>query len=134
MTAWHEDARFEIFGCECDVYVEGENYLYVENEVFNYYGDYTCCDYHQGRNPDGTTFYLKGECGGADNDYIVHELLKAPWEVAKYIVELELESLRDHEWQLDKYKDENDWNSPLIDEAIYALINHAVEGEKFVWE
>lgn len=41
MKAWYEEARFNIF-TECDVFIEDGNYLYIENEPFNYNGDYIC--------------------------------------------------------------------------------------------
>ena len=39
MTAWYESARFDVF-CDCDVYIEDGNYIYVENQPLNYRGDY----------------------------------------------------------------------------------------------
>ena len=58
--AWHDSARFRIFS-ECDVYMEGSSYLYVENQPFDYNGFYVCFDYQQGRNLDGSKCLTSGE-------------------------------------------------------------------------
>lgn len=130
MTAWHETARFRIF-TDIDVYCEDGNYLLVENQPFNYHGDYVCCDYQQGRNLDGTMFYMQGEHCGADNEYIV-KLQKAPWDVARNVILLSLESWIKYEEQF-TYDNEDD-NDIIgqIEDAIWYL-KRASEGEKFTY-
>ena len=133
--AWHDNARFRIFS-ECDVYMEGSSYLYVENQPFNYYGSYVCCDYQQGRNLDGSKFYLKGEFAGADNKYICN-LEKAPWNIAKDIIGLYLKDWQRQEEMLEELDDDDesgeagDSLAGLIEEARYSLNQYAVENEKF---
>lgn len=133
-NAWHDNARFRIF-TECDVYMEGGNYLYVENEAFNYNGFYTCCPYQQGTNLDGSKFYLEGDFAGADNKYIMG-LEKAPWNIAKDVISRYLLGWQHHEELLEEsgmYDDLDDGISGLIEEARYSLENYAVENEKFVF-
>lgn len=131
MTAWHETARFRIF-TDIDVYCEDGNYLLVENKAFNYHGDYVCCVYQQGRNLDGTAFYMQGEHCGADNEYIV-KLEKAPWNIARDVVLRSLTSWQQYEEQFenDEYDDDYcDGISGLIEDAIWYL-KRANEGETF---
>lgn len=135
MTAWHETARFRIF-TDCDVFVEdGGHYLYVENQAFNHHGDYICCEYQQGRNLDGTMFYMQGEHCGADNEYIM-QLQKAPWNIARDVIERNLADWQKHE---EEYEEDNSMeeehgdilNSILIQDARDCLMRSAVESEKF---
>lgn len=126
MKAWFEEARFDIFA-ECDVYCEDGSYLYVENEPFNYNGDYTCCVYQQGRNLDGTMFYIRGEHCPADNNYIM-SLDKAPWNVARDIIERDLAELQAYE-----YDNGNVENSEIIEDARCSLMEDAKEDEIFIF-
>ena len=128
MTAWHKDARFNIF-CEIDVFMEGSNYLLVENQAFNYHGDYTCCLFQQGHNLDGSAFYLQGEHCGADNEYIM-QLEKAPWNIARDVIALGLENWKKYEEQFEK-EDDEERCSELIENAIWYLMHDAKEEEKF---
>lgn len=129
MTAWHEEARFDVF-CECDVFIEDGHYLYVENQPFDYNGNYICCDYQQGRNADNTMFYMKGEHSGASNDYIM-SLRKAPWKVARDVIEKELKDMERIEAELDNDRDEDDRNAPIIEDARRCLMEYATENEVF---
>lgn len=130
--AWHKTARFDIF-TDTDVYCEDGNYLLVENQAFNYYGDYVCCVYQRGRNLDGTMFYMQGEHCGADNEYILG-LRKAPWNIARDIIARSLESWQKYE---EIFKDEDDdccdSISGLIEEARWYLMHDADENEKFTY-
>ena len=132
MTDWHENARFHIF-TDYDVFVEDSgHYLLVENQAFNYHGDYVCCEYQQGRNLDGTMFYMQGEHCGADNEYIV-KLQKAPWDIARDVILRSLESWqqREEQFESDEYEDDDDCGiSGLIEDAIWYL-KRANEGETF---
>lgn len=134
MTAWHKTARFRIF-TDCDVFVEDSGrYLYVENQAFNYHGDYVCCEYQQGRNLDGTMFYMQGEHCGADNKYILG-LQKAPWNIARDILLRDLESWQQYEEQFggDEYEDDYEYGiSGLIEDAIWYL-RRADDSEKFTY-
>ena len=134
MTAWHETARFRIFA-DVDVFVEDSgHYLLVENQAFNYHGDYVCCEYQQGRNLDGTMFYMQGEHCGADNEYIV-KLQKAPWDIARDVILHSLESWIKYEEQfVNDDEDDADDNGTigLIEDAIWYL-KRANEGEKFTY-
>lgn len=121
MTAWHEDARFYIF-TDCDVFVEDNGtYLYVENEAFNYNGDYTCCLYYQREDWNGTKWYDSGEHIGACNEYI-GGLEKAPWNVAQFIISSYLAEWASHESEED---------AKIINDAKDSLLNDATEDEKF---
>ena len=107
MAAWHEDARFHIF-TDCDVFIEGNGtYLYVENEAFDYYGDYTCCIYYERSDYDGTKWYGRGDHVGCCNEYI-NKLEKAPWDIAKSIITSYLVFTADHEDDEDKKETIND--------------------------
>ena len=131
MTAWHESARFDVF-CDCDVYIEDGNYLYVENQPFNYCGDYICYPYHCGENLDGTPYYVYDDCSGAGNDYI-STLVKAPWDVARNIIERHLAATQIHEEDLDKERDEDERIAPIIYDARHSLMEYATDGEKFTY-
>lgn len=123
MAAWHEDARFYIF-VDCDVFIENDGtYLYVENEAFNYNGDYTCCLYYQREGWNGTKWYDRGEHIGACNEYI-SGLEKAPWSVAQRIISSYLA-----EWEMRESKE----NADIINDARYSLLNDATEDEKFFY-
>ena len=134
MTAWHENARFRIF-TDVDVFIEGSNYLLVENQAFNYHGDYVCCLFQQGRNLDGSAFYLQNEHCGADNEYIM-QLEKAPWNIARDVIALSLENWkkREEEYEEDNSMEEEQGdilNSVYIQNAMDSLMHNAVEGEKY---
>lgn len=131
MATWHDYARFDVF-CDCDVFVEDGHYLFVENNAFDYAGNYACHDYQQGRNLDGTMFYLAGEYSGASNDYIM-SLEKASWNVARDVVLRELHEVLKHESVLDKERDEDYANVPIIEDAIFCLGNHLEKDGKFVY-
>ena len=123
MAAWHEDARFYIF-TDCDVFVEDDGtYLYVENEAFNYNGDYTCCLYYQRECWNGTKLYDRGEHIGACNEYI-GGLEKAPWSVAQRTISSYLA-----EWASHESKE----NADIINDAKNSLLNDATEYEKFFY-
>lgn len=126
MTAWHEDARFNVFA-DCDVFIEDGNYLYVENQAFDYSGRYACRDYQQGRNADNTFFYMRGEYSGADNDYIM-TLEKAPWNIARDIIMRELDSMIRHYNEI-----EDNEAVYIIEGAEDALMTYGNEGEKFTY-
>lgn len=134
MTAWHKTARFYIF-TDIDVFVEDSGrYLLVENRAFNYHGDYICCEYQQGRNLDGTMFYMQGEHCGADNEYILG-LKKAPWNIARDIILRDLESWQQYEEQFESDEYEDDYEcgiSGLIEDAIWYL-RRADDSEKFTY-
>lgn len=126
MKAWHEDARFDVFG-DCDVYCEDGNYLYVENEPFDYSGMYICRDYQQGRNADNTFFYMRGDYAGADNEYIM-TLEKAPWNIARDIIMSELNNMIRH------YNDVEDYEAVyIVEDAEDWLMTYGKEGEKFTY-
>mgnify|MGYP006910410493 CR=1 FL=1 len=120
MTAWYEDARFDVFA-DCDVFKEDGHYLYVENQAYDYNGSYVCCDYQQGRNLDGTMFYMRGDVSGASNDYVMG-LEKAPWDIARDIIGRVLDNMKEHETA--EFKD-------VIDNAKHYLMEYATEDEKF---
>lgn len=123
MAAWHENARFYIFA-DCDVFIDDDgDYLYVENEAFNYNGDYTCCLYYQREDWNGTKWYDRGEHIGACNEYI-SGLEKAPWSVAQRIISSYLA-----EWEVRESKE----NADIINDARYSLLNDATEDERFVY-
>lgn len=130
MTAWHENARFDIF-CECDVYVESPGrYLYVENTAHNYHGDYVCNEYQQGTNVDNTAFYMRFDTSCVSNEYIAG-LEKAPWNVARDIIGIELDRLKYIESMNEADKDESMVEN--IEDAMRCLMEYAVEGEKFTY-
>lgn len=123
MTAWYEDARFYIF-TDCDVFVENDGtYLYVENEAFNYNGDYTCCLYYQRKEWNGTKWYDRGEHIGVCNEYI-NKLEKAPWDVARTIICNYLSSWASHE---------DDDTALIILNAKDALMEYPIEEGTFVY-
>lgn len=128
MAAWHEDARFDVF-TDCDVFVESPgHYLYVENQAYNYNGDYVCREYQQGTNLDGTKFYMVGEYAPASNDYIMG-LKPAPWNIARDVIARELITL----WEEETMASEDVERADDILMARDALLSDAVEGEKFEW-
>lgn len=123
MAAWHEDARFYIFA-DCDVFIEDDgNYLYVENEPFDYNGNYTCCIYYQCENHDGAKWYDRGEHVAVSNEY-VNDLEKAPWDVAQCIISHYLA-----EWALH----EDGETADIINDAKANLMNNATAEERFVY-
>lgn len=124
MTAWHEDARFNVF-TDCDVFIEDGNYLYVENKPFGYSGRYLCHDYQQGRNADNTFFYMRGEYSGADNEYIM-TLEKAPWNIARDVIMCELNNM------IRNYGSIEDYEAVSIIEYAIDWLSNAKEGEKFI--
>jgi hypothetical protein len=137
MTAWHENARFNIF-TECDVYIEDDHYLYVENQAFDYYGDYVCRECHIIDDPTGNTAFMWHDAVGADNDYIcgfdnVDGLEKAPWNIARKIINSYLVRWQSIEETLDKYHSENEKKAPLIEDARWYLMHDATEDEVFTY-
>lgn len=130
MTAWHENARFDVFA-ECDVFVEDSGrYLYVENKAFDYNGYYCCHCYQQGTNLDGTKFYLCGEWTAADNEYVMG-LEPAPWNIARDLIAEEMRI-----WAETVSVDEDDVDFNEAEDILLArksLLEDAVEGEKFTW-
>lgn len=134
--AWHEDARFHIF-TDCDVFIEDGHYLYVENQAYNYNGDYVCCDFQQGRNLDGTMFYMQGEHSGASNKYILG-FKKAPWNIARDVIERYLAIWQKHKERFEEENRLSEENGDFMDsvsiqDARDNLMRYAVEGEKFVY-
>lgn len=122
MTAWHEDARFDVF-TKCDVYIEDGHYLYVENQAYNYDGGYNCVECNISDNSDGSKYYIWSSWSGADNGYIIG-LEKAPWDIAREIIERNLARWESHE---DKDKAE------IIEDARWYLMNDATEDEVFTY-
>lgn len=129
MTAWHEDARFNVLS-DCDVFIEDDEYLYVENRAFDYSGRYACRPYQQGRNADNTFFYMRGEYFGADNDYIM-TLEKAPWNIARDIIMRELDSMICYYNEIE----DNEANEAacIIECVEDALMTYGNKGEKFTY-
>lgn len=122
MTAWYENARFNVF-CECDVFIEDDHFLWVENEAFDYDGSYVCRECVIIKKFDGSNYYMWSDCNGANNDYIMG-LEKAPWNIARDIVERELARFQG---------EVGDEDAESIEDARRCLMEYASEYEQFVY-
>ena len=125
MNAWHECARFDVFN-KRDVFIENGHYLYVEDDAFDFNGNYVCREYQQGRNEDNTFFYFPGEPMAADNAYVM-SLEKAPWNIARDVILRELEIMKK-----DYSEIEDDEAVEIIENVKDSLMEYATEDEKFI--
>lgn len=131
MSAWHEEARFDVFG-RCDVFEEDGHFLLVEEKAFDYAGNYACAPVSLMEDLSGCTSYVWGDWAGASNDY-VSTLTKAPWETARRIVERNLARLEAIERTLDGERGEGSHNAPIIEDARRALMDHSEKDGYFTY-
>lgn len=121
MTIWHDDARFDVFTI-CDVYIEDNGYLYVEDQAFDYHGNYNVNPYEISEQANGESILIRYDTCGADNDYIC-TLEQAPFDIAKRIILNELRLWKRHT---------NQEEADIIQNAIEDLEEHTEEEGKFI--
>lgn len=72
----------------CDVFIEGDHYLYAVAEYGNYAGYLVCNEWHIVKNLSGKTEYIRHDTTNADTDYL-QGLEYAPADIAADIIRRE---------------------------------------------